>query len=91
MSQMSRGFKFALTVLTIVSLSVFLTPVIYRLLPVFQFEKIFDRLVMVFSIGTAAFFIRFKHEAWKQYGFDFKLRWKRLFLLGFLGGFWPCL
>lgn len=87
MSQMSRGFKFALAVLAIISLSVFLTPIIYYFLPVFRFEKIFDRLVMIFSIGAAALFIRFQHEAWKQYGFDFTLRWKRLFSLGFLGGF----
>lgn len=83
---MSRGFKFTLTILAVLSLSVFLTPVIHALLPVFKFEKIFDRLIMVFFITAAALFVRFRREAWKTYGFDFSVAWKRLFVIGFLSG-----
>lgn len=76
--------------------SVYLTPLFHHLLPMFKFEKIFNRLVMIFTIAAAAIFVLFEQrkqggmkldrEFWRKNGFDFSMPWKKLFLYGFLFG-----
>ena len=97
---MNNGFKFLLVLIAIFVLSVVLTPPIYAILfPIssfFKFERIFNRLIMVFSVVAACLFaigprIRkggtfWDPEAWREYGFDFSKPWKKLFGYGFLGG-----
>ena len=93
---MSRAFKFFVVVIAIFALSVFLTPFIYAVLkPFFKFERIFNRLVMIFTIAAAALYVFWSKrkgrgfldsEVWREYGFDFSKPWKRLFQYGFLMG-----
>ncbi|OGW85100.1 MAG: hypothetical protein A3C35_02630 [Omnitrophica bacterium RIFCSPHIGHO2_02_FULL_46_11] len=97
---MSNGFKASVAILAVFVLSVLLTPPIYAILfpisPFFKFERIFNRLVMVFSIVAAVLFVvvpqikkggMFRDwTIWKDYGFDFSAPWKKLVAYGFLGG-----
>ena len=93
---MNKWFKFFVVVLTIFGLSVVLTPPIYKLLPVFKFEQIFNRLIMVFSVLSAVLFVILPNlkkgssllgkGIWREYGFDFSTPWKKLFFCGFLFG-----
>jgi len=95
----SKIFKFCLAILTIFVLSVLLTPPLARILhPYFRFEKIFDRLVMIFGVSAAFLFVILPKiqkdgtkallglELWRSYGFDFSESWKKLLAYGFLGG-----
>ena len=94
---MSKALKFFLVLLAIFALSVLLAPPFYSLLSsFFKFEKIFNRLVMIFSVSAAVLFIlipAYKKEKkflrpgiWSQYGFDFLSPWRKLFFYGFLAG-----
>ncbi len=94
---MSRKFKFLLAVIGIIILSVLLAPPLSVLLsPFFRFEKIFNRLVMIFAVLTAVLFVLipkmrrggtvFDRETWRVYGFDFTQPWKQLFWYGFFAG-----
>ena len=75
--------------------SVYLTPVFHALLPMFKFEKVFNRLIMIFTITAAVLFVwfekkrqgtRFGLDFWSQIGFDFSVSWKKLFIYGFILG-----
>lgn len=93
---MSRFVKFFVVMIVILIGSVYLTPPIHHLLPMFKFEKIFNRLVMIFTIASAAVFVlleqrkqggtKLDREFWRKNGFDFSAPWKKLFLFGFVGG-----
>ncbi len=60
-------FKFFLLFIGIVLLSAFLAPVLFDFLP-FKFEKIFNRLVMIFSVAAAIFFVRIRRQTLVNYG-----------------------
>ncbi len=66
--------------------SVLLTPVLKILLPMFLFEKIFNRLIMILTVVTAFFFLRKQKISWQSFGFDFSGPWKRLASYGFIFG-----
>lgn len=93
---MNRAFKFVLVIFGILSLSAVLAPVFFTFLSdYFNFDNIFNRLFMVFTIAAVVLFIlipnmkkgiAFDRDAWLQYGFDFTQNWKRLFIYGFLTG-----
>jgi len=93
---MSRTFQVIMVMLLILVGSVYLTPVFHSFLPMFKFEKIFNRLIMIFTIAAAAIFVlrqqRKNKKAnagrnfWREIGFDFSAPWFRLFLYGFLCG-----
>ena len=94
---MSKSFKFTLTMLAIFTLSTLLALPLYDVLfPYFKFEKIFNRLIMIFSVTAAAIFVLMskanqekrlsKPAVWKEYGFDFSAPWRRLWVRGFLIG-----
>jgi membrane protease YdiL (CAAX protease family) len=77
-----------LVIIAILVLSTVLTPLVHAALnPWFKFEKIFNRLVMLFALIAAACFVRVRHESWQGYGFDFKQPVRRLAAYGFLMGF----
>ncbi len=93
---MNHWPKFFVVLLPIFVLSVVLTPPLHSVLhPYFKFEKIFNRLVMIFGVLAALLFVLrqrgkeggiFGRALWKAYGFDFSQPWRRLFGFGFLGG-----
>lgn len=93
---MSKVFKFFVVLLAILVFSVVLTPILHSVLhPYFKFEKIFNRLIMIFGVLAALLFILsqrgktgkfFDHALWKTYGFDFAQPWLKLFSVGVLGG-----
>ena len=93
---MSRGFKFIVLIIGILAISVFLTPVVYHVLPFFKFEKILKRLIMIFFVASAFIYALMKRkknngkwiseEALREYGLDFRLPWLRLIGWGFLVG-----
>lgn len=64
---MKSFFKFLFIFAGILLLSAFLTPLLYKILP-FKFERIFNRLVMIFSFAAILIFIRFRREAFTRYG-----------------------
>lgn len=91
---MSKAFKAIIVMLIIFAASVYLTPVFHSFLPMFKFEKIFDRLVMIFTIVAAVIFVileqrkkkGMKTQFWQNTGFNFSTPWKKLFWYGFLSG-----
>lgn len=93
---MSKGLKVIFVMLGVFILSIVLAPPIDYLLPMYKFERVFNRLVMVFTIAAAVLFIllpKFKAKGgffdpklWDGYGFDFSGPWKRLLGYGFLAG-----
>ena len=83
---MSTAFKAVLVLVAVLTLSVFLTPFVYAVLPVFKFEKIFNRLVMAFAVAGAAWLVRIRKESLKTCGFDFRQPWRQLVAYGFFLG-----
>ncbi len=92
---MSKVFQLILVMLLIFAGSIFLTPFLHSILPMFKFEQIFNRLIMVFTIAAAIFVIRGQRRGnnvpigrgfWRENGFDFSAPWKKLLLYGFLCG-----
>ena len=93
---MSKMFKFFIVVIVIFILSVVLTPLVHGLFPFLKFEKIFNRLVMIFAVLSAVLFVVapkvrkgghfLEEKTWHEYGFDFSVPWKKLFCCGFLLG-----
>jgi uncharacterized protein len=79
-------FKVCLVMLGIFLLSVLITPILNPILPMFKFEKIFNRLIMVFTVTAAFLVLRKKKVSWQEMGFDFTVAWKRLLAYGFLCG-----
>ena len=89
---MSKIFRLVLVMLVIFAVSILLTPVLSKLLPMFKFEQIFNRLIMIFTVAAAALYVYRKNKRgirqnfWKVNGFDFETPWKKLFVYGFLSG-----
>ncbi|MBI3999442.1 MAG: CPBP family intramembrane metalloprotease [Candidatus Omnitrophica bacterium] len=93
---MNKFTKFLAVIIAILVLSVVLTPLFYSLTqPYFKFEKIFNRLIMIFGVLAALGFVIWNQRkkdssshvpTWREYGFDFSQKWRRLFGLGFLAG-----
>jgi len=84
---MKSAVKLAVVMLAVFGVSVVLTPILAPILPMFKFEKIFNRLIMVFTISAAVLAVMKAKVSPQQYGFDFSVPWKRLAVYGFLGGF----
>ena len=77
--------KFLIIFGTILLLSAFLAPLLFRFLP-FKFERIFNRLIMIFSITAAFFFVRIGRQTFNQYGLDWRSGSFQLFWKGFVLG-----
>lgn len=82
---MKSFLKFLLIFGAILLLSAFLAPVLFQFLP-FKFERIFRRLVMIFSIAAAFIFVRIGPETFKGYGLGWKTGSASLLLRGFVLG-----
>lgn len=84
---MKSFFKFVLIAAVILLLSAFLAPILFKFLP-FKFEKIFNRLIMIFTLTAVFLFVKIRVPSLEKYG----LVWKpeslgfliRAFWLGFL-------
>ena len=83
---MKSFFKFCLILFTIFFLSAVLSPVLFDFLP-FKFEKIFNRLVMIFSLAAVLLFVRLRREDFRQYGLGWEGRTPAFFLAPFIAGF----
>ena len=84
---MKPFLKFLLVIFAILFLSVFLAPWLYTFLP-YKFERIFNRLVMIFSLAAVFLFVRVK-KSWLA---GLGLAWsgkksRREIAAGFLTGF----
>ena len=69
----------------ILFLSAVLVPLLYPHLP-FKFERIFNRLVMVFSLAAIAAFVRIRREEWNRFGLAWRENSAFLFAMHFLAG-----
>ncbi len=79
---MKSFFKWIFLMLGVLALSVFLAPVLFDILP-FKFERIFNRLIMIFTIALAVWAV------WsRQLSFPTEsLRWKGFGWAGFISAF----
>ncbi len=69
----------------ILFLSAFLAPILFKFLP-FKFERIFNRLVMIFSLAAVVFFVRIRKETIEKYGLFWRPESGRHLALGFAAG-----
>ncbi len=80
---MKSVFKFLAIFLSILVLSVVLTPILYDLMPSFKFGRIFNRVVMILTLVAVALFVKIKKETFAAY----KMDWQKQSLVFFLKGF----
>jgi len=59
--------KFILVMFIVLLLSAILAPLLFKILP-YKFERIFNRLVMIGTLGAMLAFIRIRSESFKAYG-----------------------
>ncbi|OGW90201.1 MAG: hypothetical protein A3A73_04765 [Omnitrophica bacterium RIFCSPLOWO2_01_FULL_50_24] len=83
---MSKTLKFFAVLIAIGAASVLLTPVLGPFLPMFKFERIFNRLIMIFTVAAAVLFVRSRRWSLAECGFDFSCAWRRLLAFGFATG-----
>lgn len=82
----SSLLKFILVLIGILMLSAFLAPILHQILP-YKFEKIFNRLVMIFTIAAAVFFVRVRTEQINLFGLTWTPDARTLYVKSFLLGF----
>ncbi|MSR77249.1 MAG: CPBP family intramembrane metalloprotease [Candidatus Omnitrophica bacterium] len=82
---MKSFLKFILIFGLILLLSALLAPWLFSFLP-FKFERIFNRLVMIFSLTSIVLFVRIRREDWDQYGLRCYPWSFSEFLKGFVAG-----
>ncbi|MBI3313960.1 MAG: CPBP family intramembrane metalloprotease [Candidatus Omnitrophica bacterium] len=87
---MKSFLKFLAVVLAIVILSSLLAPWLFTFLP-FKFERIFHRLIMIFSLIAAVFFVRIKKENLMEFGLAWTAESPRFFSKTFLIGLFTIL
>lgn len=83
---MKNILKVMLVLAAVLLLSAILSPFIYRLLPMFGFQKIFHRLVMLLAVAAALLFVKFTPKSLSERGFNFQVSWKRLLATGYVVG-----
>lgn len=82
-----KGFlKFLSVFAGVLLLSAVLSPILYDFLP-FKFERIFQRLVMVFAILAILIFVKIRRETLVRFGMDWRKGSLSLFGAGFLTAF----
>ncbi len=64
---MKKVALFLLSFIAVLLLAVFLSPLLYQVLP-YKFERIFNRIVMVGTLICVAVFVRIKKETLAEYG-----------------------
>ncbi len=80
---MKSFLKFAAIMAGIVLLSCVLAPLLYQFLP-YKFGRIFNRLIMIFSLAAVFIFVRFRLESMKDLGLIWKQDSLSLFWRSFL-------
>lgn len=83
---MKHFAKFFLIISTVFLLAGLLSPVIYRLLPFFKFERIFNRLVMIFGLLAAGLFVRVRKQTLVAYGLEWTRRTPFYFAASYFAG-----
>ena len=64
-------------------ISAFLAPMVYKLLPMFKFEKVLNRLLMISIVMVCFFFVRFDKKLFESFGFQKKIFSIRNLIFGF--------
>jgi len=77
--------KFLTIFTSILVVSALLAPFLFDILP-FKFERIFNRLIMIFSLVAIVIFVRFRKETFKNYGLVWRHDSFRLLLTGLGAG-----
>ena len=77
--------KFILIFTSILLVSAFLAPILFEFLP-FKFERIFNRLVMIFSLTAIVLFVRIRVESLKKFGLIWEPQSMPLYGIAFLVG-----
>lgn len=84
-NRMKSFFRFVIIMAVIFAVSIVLAPILYRFLP-YKFERIFNRLIMIFSLLAVALFVRVRRETFRGLGLARVEGSGRGFLWGFLWG-----
>jgi len=79
---MKKTFLFILSFGAVLLLAVFLSPLLYQILP-YKFERIFNRIVMVGTLVCVVIFVRIKKETFVQYGLTWQNDSLRFLLTAF--------
>ncbi len=79
---MKSFIKFVLVFSGILLLSAVLAPLLFQVLP-FKFERIFNRLVMIFTLASLFVFVRLRREDFARWGLTGTAGKSGLFLRGF--------
>ena len=82
---MKPYLKFFLLLMGILLLSAFLAPLLFDFLP-FKFERIFNRLVMIFSLAALPFVVRIRRQTFLDYGLSWKRGSLSLLVISFASG-----
>lgn len=69
---MKSFFKFILIIFIIGLLSAVLAPILYRILPMFKFERIFNRLIMIGVITASVLFVRIRKDTLSKLGLSWR-------------------
>lgn len=80
---MKKAFLFILSFVAVLLLAVFLSPLLYQILP-YKFERIFNRIVMVGTLICVALFVRIKKETFTEYGLIWQKDSLRFLMTAFL-------
>ena len=82
---MKSFLKCLLILVGIVLLSAILAPVLHTFLP-FKFGRIFNRLIMIFSLLSIAAFVRFTPQTFLKYGLAWRPESPQFLMAGFTAG-----
>ncbi len=80
---MKKTFLFVLSFAAVLLLAVFISPLLYQILP-YKFERIFNRIVMVGTLICVAVFVRIKKETLSEFGLIWKKDSLRFLMTAFL-------
>ena len=68
---MKPWLKFFISILVIALLSAILAPILFKFLP-YKFERIFNRLIMIGTLGAVFLFVRIRRETFQAYGMSWQ-------------------
>ncbi len=84
---MKNWVKFTLAIVVILTASVILSPILYKNLPWdFKFERIFNRIFMIGTLGAVILFVRIRRETLEKYGLIWRSGSAGLAMKGFFLG-----
>ncbi len=80
---MKKTFLFLLSFIAVLLLAVFISPLLFHVLP-YKFERIFNRIVMIGTLICVAAFVRIRRENLSQYGLLFDVRAIQMLSIAFI-------